>query len=144
MNGAVKNEGAATVQPITHPELIGLGERIHEIVLHFKQLRASSFWRIETFRVRDVATDLDRKQAIWLGSWIALHLRIKTEEEVMKLPIELADDLRASDGEMYTIQIVPDWARQDKDASVSAIPSVKLLTARLEFTTVKRHQGAAA
>ena len=84
-------------------------------------------------------TDLDRKQQIWLTSFIAMHLRIGAEVDVLKLPVKFAADLEAADDEIYAIQIVPAWLRKDdRDGLVSARAAVSLLTAHLEFVTIKR------
>ncbi|MCG2645717.1 MULTISPECIES: hypothetical protein [Bradyrhizobium] len=129
------------IEPINDLQFVELIERIHEIAKHLKRLQQSQFWSVQTFTVRDVVADLDRKQQIWLTSFIEMHLRIWAEFDVLKLPVKFAANLQAADDEIYAIQIVPAWLREDdRDGKVSARAAVSLLTAHLKFVTIKRNK----
>ena len=126
------------IEKLTEVEIAALAERVHESVVQFKLLRSSSFWNVQTFRVSDIANNLSRKEAVWLAGWIALQMRIPTEVEVLRLPIELPDDLHASEGDMYTLSVEPNWFTKDDPKPVYETPKVSLNVMKLKFVVVKR------
>ncbi|HWF85968.1 MAG TPA: hypothetical protein VG222_14010 [Vicinamibacterales bacterium] len=135
------------IEKLTEAEQLDLAERVHEAVLKFKLLRASSFWNVQTFYVSDLAGDLSRKQAVWLAGWIAFQMSIPTEVEVLRMPVELPEDLHAGKGEIYALSVDHEWLRQwkrkedavriDEPAKIS--PNV----VKLKFVVVERPQVAA-
>ncbi|WP_284421060.1 MULTISPECIES: hypothetical protein [unclassified Bradyrhizobium] len=68
-------------------------------------------------------------------------MRIPTEEDVLKMPVELPEDLLTGDGEMYTLSVDHEWLRRlGKDAPIRVGDPAKidLGIVSLKFTTVAR------
>lgn len=123
-----------------------LAERIHEAVKHFKNLRSSSFWNVQTFRVRDIGLFLDEQQCECLAARIGLALSIPSTAEVLPLIVDLPDDLDAAPDQMYAIAHSLDWIRKNDpnfDQQKFTEPA-KIIIRKLQFVTVKRPKAEAA
>lgn len=115
---------------------LALAERIHEAIVHFKKLRASSFWNVQTFRVSDIGLFLDKQQRECLVARIGFALSIPSEAAVLPLFVELPDDLEATDDETYAI--ATDFRR------IKVGELVEIDFKGLKFVTVKRPTAEAA